>query len=74
MWATVCTEGLLVYSLDAGVTFDPFDLSLEVTRDNVLTTLKEKHYSAALGMSFRLNEKDLIVLVMESIPVADGMV
>ena len=71
MWATVCTEGLLVYSLDAGVTFDPFDLSMEVTRDNVLSTLREKHYSAALGMSFRLNEKDLIVSVMESIPTAD---
>ena len=62
-----------MYSLDAGVTFDPFDLSMEVTRDNVLSTLREKHYSAALGMSFRLNEKDLIVSVMESIPTADGM-
>ena len=61
-----------MYSLDAGVTFDPFDLTMEVTRDNTLAALKEQQYSAALGMSFRLNEKDLIVLVMESIPVTDG--
>lgn len=72
MWATVCTEGLLVYGLDVGVTFDPFDLSVEVTRDSVKAALKDQQYSAALGMSFRLNEKDLIVLVMESIPVTDG--
>ena len=66
------TEGLLIYSLDAGVLFDPFDLTMEVTPDAVVKATKERQYASALLMSFRLNEQDLIVRVVESIPVEDG--
>ena len=52
--------------------FDPFDLSVEVTPDSIMTALREKQYSIALVMSFRLNEHDLKVRVMESIPIQDG--
>ena len=71
-WAAVSTEGLLIYSLDRGVVFDPFDLSVEVTPDSIMAALREKQYSTALVMSFRLNEHDLKVRVMESIPIQDG--
>ena len=52
--------------------FDPFDLSVEVTPDSIMAALREKQYSIALVMSFRLNEHDLKVRVMESIPIQDG--
>ena len=71
-WAAVSTEGLLIYSLDRGVVFDPFDLSVEVTPDSIMAALREKQYSIALVMSFRLNEHDLKVRVMEAIPIQDG--
>ena len=71
-WATVCTEGLLIYSLDRGVVFDPYDLSIEVTPDGVAQALAEGKLSDALMMSFRLNETELIVRSVEAIPIADG--
>ena len=66
------TEGLLIYSLDAGVIFDPFDLTMEVTPDAVAKAVKGQQYVSALLMSFRLNEHDLIVRAVESVPVEDG--
>ncbi|KAK5071740.1 U3 snoRNP protein [Lithohypha guttulata] len=66
------TEGLLVYSLDtAGMDdFDPFDLDIDVTPQNVETILQQKQpeYLKALIMSFRLNEKQLVRRVYEAIP------
>ena len=71
-WAAVSTEGLLIYSLDAGMLFDPFDLTTEVTPDAIDKAVKEQQYASALLMSFQLNEHDLIIRVVESIPVQDG--
>lgn len=52
--------------------FDPFDLTMEVTPDNIMAAVRERQYSTALVMSFRLNEHLLKVRVMESIPIQDG--
>ena len=52
--------------------FDPFDLIMEVTPDNIMAAVRERRYSTALVMSFRLNEHDLKVRAMESIPIQDG--
>ena len=41
--------------------FDPFDLIMEVTPDNIMAAVRERRYSTALVMSFRLNEHDLKV-------------
>ena len=66
------TEGLLIYSLDASgmEEFDPFDLDVDVTPQNVLAILKlkEVEYLKALVMSFRLNDKSLIIKSYESVP------
>ncbi|KAF5390056.1 hypothetical protein D9757_003791 [Collybiopsis confluens] len=74
-WAGASTEGLLIYSLDAShsssADFDPFDLSLDLTPDSVLSTLKSKSYLTALIMSFRLNEQALIQKVFEGVPRGD---
>ena len=67
-WAATTTEGLLVYSLDSSLTFDPFDLTLDITPSFVRETLSRKEWSSALMLSFRLNETPLIQEVVESIP------
>jgi periodic tryptophan protein 2 len=64
------TEGLLVYSLDATLTFDPFDLDINITPSNTLATLQKKEYLLALVMAFRLNDQVLIRRVYEEIPPA----
>ena len=62
------TEGLLVYSLDTTLTFDPFDLDIDVTPATTIATLEKKEYLVALVMAFRLNDGNLIRRVYESIP------
>lgn len=65
------TEGLLVYSLDNALQFDPFDLDINITPALTLQAIKEKDFLLALLMAFRLNERPLIGRVYEAIPVAD---
>ncbi|XP_043268384.1 periodic tryptophan protein 2 homolog isoform X2 [Venturia canescens] len=70
-WAAATTEGLLIYSLDMGLVFDPFHLELGITPDSVKNTLQEKEFAKALMMSLRLNEKELIQCVVENIAHRD---
>jgi len=63
------TEGLLIYSLDNELQFDPFDLNMEITPASTLAVLEnEKDYLKALVMAFRLNEAGLIKRVFQAIP------
>ncbi|CAG2060245.1 unnamed protein product [Timema podura] len=70
-WAAATTEGLLVYALDPGLVFDPFELELGVTPTSVRTTLQAQENSKALMMAIKLNEKELIQEVIEGIPYKD---
>ncbi|KAF2744900.1 WD40 repeat-like protein [Sporormia fimetaria CBS 119925] len=65
------TEGLLIYSLDNSLLFDPFDLDITVTPASTLETLKQRDYLKALVMAFRLNEKGLVRAVYQAVPVSD---
>ncbi|MCJ1475848.1 hypothetical protein MMC13_004512 [Lambiella insularis] len=65
------TEGLLIYSLDHTLQFDPFDLEISITPASTLETLASKDYLRALVMAFRLNERSLIQRVHEGIPRSD---
>ncbi|KEF51506.1 uncharacterized protein A1O9_12423 [Exophiala aquamarina CBS 119918] len=66
------TEGLLIYSLDSAGSedFDPFDLDIDVTPQNIRALLKqsEPEYLKALVMAFRLNDRNLIRYVYQSVP------
>jgi periodic tryptophan protein 2 len=63
------TEGLLIYSLDQDIQFDPFDLNMEITPASTLAVLEtERDYLKALVMAFRLNEAGLIKRVFQAIP------
>ncbi|KAF8324849.1 quinon protein alcohol dehydrogenase-like superfamily [Cantharellus anzutake] len=70
-WAAASTEGLLIYSLDEGIVFEPLDLDIDITPQNILEVLSQKEHLKALVMAFRLNEKSLIERVYEAIPSED---
>lgn len=67
-FAAASTEGLLIYSVDEFLLFDPFDLDVDITVDSIQEKLSEKDYLVALVMAFRLGEQPIIQKVFESIP------
>lgn len=70
-FAAASTEGLLIYSVDDSILFDPYDLDVDVTPQNVIQALEDKEYLNAILMAFRLNESYLINKVYEAIPTND---
>ena len=65
------TEGLLIYSLDTTMAdFDPFDLDMDITPQNIRSLLgaKEPEYLKALIMAFRLSDKILIKHSYQAVP------
>eukprot|EP00123_Amoebidium_parasiticum_P001398 comp12472_c0_seq1/m.7413 comp12472_c0_seq1/g.7413 ORF comp12472_c0_seq1/g.7413 comp12472_c0_seq1/m.7413 type:complete len:857 (-) comp12472_c0_seq1:495-3065(-) len=70
-FAATTTEGLLIYSLDDELAFDPYDLDVDITPASVHKTLGQREYAKALAMAFRLNEKTIIRAVVEAVPVED---
>ncbi|KAG8926587.1 hypothetical protein FRC02_008788 [Tulasnella sp. 418] len=70
-WAATTTEGLLIYSIDDTLMFDPFELDVDLTPQALLKVLHQKDFLRALIMGFRLNEKALVQRVYESIPKTD---
>ena len=71
VFCAASTEGLLVYSLDRALLFDPFDLDISITPANILENLEEREYLRAMVMAFRLNERHLVHKVYEGIPRSD---
>ncbi|KAK3099531.1 hypothetical protein FSP39_005884 [Pinctada imbricata] len=70
-WAAASTEGLLIYSLDHNLTFDPYQLDTEITPQSVRETLARGEYSTAVIKSLRLNETNVVQEVVENVPVSD---
>ncbi|XP_077422157.1 PWP2 small subunit processome component [Vanacampus margaritifer] len=67
-WAATSTEGLLIYSLDGALVFDPYDLDLDVTPASIRKQLRLQEWAAAIVLAFRLNEKALKQEVLETVP------
>ena len=66
-FAATTTEGLLIYSLDSKLVFDPFELNVDITPTTIRAAVKREDYGAALVMSLRLNETDLVREVVEQV-------
>lgn len=47
-WAAATTEGLLIYSLNSNLVFDPWDLQLGITPASVREALNKDDYSNGL--------------------------
>lgn len=71
-WAAATTEGLLVYSLNSGLVFDPWDLQIGITPQSVRAAVADNDHSNALTMAIKLNEANLIHEVIETIPVKNS--
>jgi periodic tryptophan protein 2 len=71
-WSAATTEGLLTYSLDVAMVFDPYDLAIDVTPERTKQVLENREFAKALMLSFRLNEQNLILRVVENIPPQDS--
>ena len=70
-FAAATTEGLLLYSLDKEIIFDPYELDIDITPTSILAALKRTEYLKALLMSLRLSQSQVTVKVVEGIPPVD---
>jgi periodic tryptophan protein 2 len=70
-WAAASTEGLIVYSIDDALQFDPTGLELETTPAAVGAAIARKEHGVALPMALCLNETDLIRVAMQAVPPAN---
>ncbi|XP_067139307.1 periodic tryptophan protein 2 homolog [Centruroides vittatus] len=68
-WAATTTEGLLIYSLDCTLVFEPFNLEEDITPSSIRQLLQEENFSDAFINALRLNKSSIIIEVMETIPV-----
>ena len=73
-FAATTTEGLLLYSLDSQMLFDPFELELNITPDATRSAIKNKEYGKALTMALKLNQVNLTREVIEQTPVENDEV
>jgi len=70
-WAAATTDGLLLFSLDSTLIFDPSELDMDITPANVRMAVEQEDYASALRMSLSLNQVELLQLVVESTPLHD---
>lgn len=70
-WSVSSSVGLLIYSLDEDMIFDPYMLDIDTTPDNILATLENGEHLKALVMSLRLNEVSLISKVLHAVPFSE---
>ena len=63
------TEGLLLYSLDDALVFNPIDLGEDTTPEEVQSCLSNGAFARALLVSLHLGEPHLIALSLDSPPV-----
>ena len=74
-WSACTTEGLLIYSIDTTAMFDPIDINETITPSSIRQTLYEKNDCyLALMMALKLNEKSLIIEIIENIDSSQGRV
>jgi periodic tryptophan protein 2 len=69
-FAVASTEGLLVYSLDDSLVFDPIELGEDVTPEATFAALEDGHYARALLLALHLNEGSVIESTVERIPAS----
>ncbi|KAF0297793.1 Periodic tryptophan protein 2 [Amphibalanus amphitrite] len=70
-WGAVTTEGLLIYSLDPTLVFEPFQLEEDITEGSVLAKLAAGHRARALIMALHLNLERITRRVVERVPLTD---
>ena len=67
-WAAATTEGLLLYSLDQGLVFDPTHLTEDITPAAAYKALGNRAFVRALLIALRLKDPDVLRHVIMSTP------
>jgi len=67
-WAAATTEGLIIFSLNRNLLFDPFQLEEHVTPDKVRELSLNGLYGRSLVLSLHLGENKLITEVYRAVP------
>jgi periodic tryptophan protein 2 len=67
-WAAISGEGLLVYSLDEDMIFDPISLTEAITPAAIFSKLATGNHGLALRMAIHLNEFGLVKQVLDETP------
>jgi periodic tryptophan protein 2 len=62
------TIGLLIYSIDDSLVFDPFELGEDTTPKALEFAISEKRYGRALLVALHLNETEFILKALENTP------
>lgn len=70
-WAAATTEGLLLYSLDESLVFDPTDLGQDVTPQAVLSASAAGQHLKALLLAVRLRDQQLLKRVLVETPPSE---
>jgi periodic tryptophan protein 2 len=70
-WAAATTQGLLIFSTDETIHFDPFGLDMDVTPESIMKYLKQEQFTKALIASFRLGEQEYTDKVYNTIPAVE---
>lgn len=68
-WAAATTQGLMVYSLDDAMLFDPVNVDQDVTPTTIRAAVRKEQYAKALIMSLHLGEVVLIRQVYQTVPM-----
>ncbi|PVV02358.1 hypothetical protein BB560_003190 [Smittium megazygosporum] len=69
-FAASTNMGLVIFSLDNNLYFDPYDLEVDITPSVVKELLFNEHYLRALVYSLRLGENTITNLVYNNIPLS----
>uniref|UniRef100_A0A915KQ32 Small-subunit processome Utp12 domain-containing protein n=1 Tax=Romanomermis culicivorax TaxID=13658 RepID=A0A915KQ32_ROMCU len=67
-WIACTTEGLLIYSLDEHILFDPYQLETNITPLKIKSLVINGEFTEALIMALKLNDQNLISECVEKIP------
>lgn len=70
-WVAATTEGVLVYSMDDTMVFDPMDLDIDVTPEAIESALQNGEHARALVLAMRLNEPRHMRKCIESVPPSE---
>ena len=67
-WSLLTPEGLLIFSRDSSLIFDPFDLTPDLSAESVKNALAEGKHLQALVMALRLNISSVQKGVFDVLP------
>lgn len=67
-FAVSTTEGIAIFSSEIENNFNPLDLDIHISPENIKKELKNKNYGFSMIMAIRLNDPSILTSTFESIP------